>query len=50
MNTEQFEKIMQHQVMLMLKEKGLSRGNLNNYEYLQYKYEVAIKLLCEIGA
>ena len=50
MNSELFEKIIQHQAMLMLKEKGLSRKDLNNYEFLQYKYEIAIKLLCEIGA
>jgi hypothetical protein len=43
-------KIIQHQAMLMLKEKGLSRGDLNNYKYLQYKYNIAIKLLCQIGA
>lgn len=49
MNKEQFNMIVEHQVKLMLSEKGLSRGDLNNQEYLKYKYEVAIKLLCELN-
>ena len=48
MTKEQFEKIIKHQVNLELKEKGLSKNNLNDLEYLKLKYEVAIKLLCEL--
>ena len=31
-----------------LKEKGLSEKDLSHFEYLKLKYEVAIKLLCEL--
>lgn len=48
MNEEQINKIIEHQVFLILQEKGLSRSDLNNHEYLKYKYEVAIKLLLEL--
>ena len=46
---EQFEKIIQHQVNMDLKDKGLMRNDLKDIEYLKLKYEVAIKLLCELG-
>lgn len=49
MSEEQFNKIVEHQVALMLSEKGLSKRDLDNYEYLRYKYEVAIRLLCELN-
>ena len=48
MTKEQFEKIIQHQVNMGLKEKGLSEKDLTHFEYLKLKYEVAIKLLCEL--
>lgn len=48
MDKLQFENIIQHQVKLMLKEKGISRNDLSHFEYLKYKYEVAINLLCEL--
>lgn len=48
MTKEQFEKIIKHQVNLGLKEKGLSEKDLSQMEYLKLKYEVAIKLLCEL--
>lgn len=49
MSKEQFEKIIQHQVNMDLKDKGLLRKDLRDIEYLKLKYEVAIKLLCELG-
>ena len=48
MTKEQFEKIIKHQVNMSLKEKGLSEKDLNQMEYLKLKYEVALKLLCEL--
>lgn len=48
MTKEQFEKIIKHQVNLGLKEKGLSEKDLNQMEYLKLKYEVALRLLCEL--
>lgn len=48
MTKEQFEKIIKHQVNMSLKEKGLSEKDLNQMEYLKLKYEVAIKLVCEL--
>ena len=48
MTKEQFEKIIKHQVNMSLKEKGLSQKDLNQMEYLKLKYEVALKLLCEL--
>ena len=48
MTKEQFEKIIKHQVNMRLKEKGLSQKDLTHFEYLKLKYEVAIKLLCEL--
>ena len=45
---EQFEKIIKHQVNMGLREKGLSEKDLTHFEYLKLKYEVAIKLLCEL--
>lgn len=48
MTKEQIEKIIKHQVSSGLKEKGLSEKDLNQMEYLKLKYEVAIKLLCEL--
>lgn len=49
MSQEQFNKIIEHQVKLMLQDKNLTRNDLDDLEYLKYKYEVAIKLLCELG-
>ena len=48
MTKEQFEKIIKHQVNMVLKDKGLSEKDLTQFEYLKLKYEVAIKLLCEL--
>ena len=48
MTKEQFEKIIKHQVNIHLKDKGLSEKDLSHFEYLKLKYEVAIKLLCEL--
>ena len=48
MTKEQFEKIIQHQVDMVLRDKGLIRKDLKEIEYLKLKYEVAIKLLCEL--
>lgn len=45
-----FESIINHQVALILKEKGLSTNDLSNVELLRYKYEIALMLLEELGA
>lgn len=50
MSEEQFEKIIEHQVELILAEKGLKLCDLSKLEILQQKYRVALMLLCEIGA
>ena len=49
MDKSQFEKIIIHQVKMILKEKNLKITDLNNYEILTYKYDVALMLLCELG-
>jgi len=36
-------------VKLILKEKGLDKQYLDTIEYLKYKYEVSLMLLCELG-
>ncbi len=50
MSEEQFEKIIEHQVELILAEKGLKLCDLSKLEIFQQKYRVALMLLCEIGA
>lgn len=49
MSKEQFEKIINHQVVLDLKDKGLTIKDLKDIEYIKLKYEVALQLLCELG-
>ena len=49
MSKEQFEKIINHQVVLNLKDKGLTINDLKHSEYIKLKYEVALQLLCELG-
>ena len=49
MSEEQFEKIIEHQVELILAEKELKLCDLSKLEIFQQKYRVALMLLCEIG-
>jgi hypothetical protein len=44
-----FENIIEHQVILELKERGLKKGDLSAYEWLSYKYKMALRLLEELG-
>lgn len=48
MNKEQWEKIINYQVSLILIEKGIIHM-VGQKEVLNYKYEVALQLLCELG-
>lgn len=50
MSEEQFDRIIEHQVELILAEKGLKLCDLSKLEIFQQKYRVALMLLCEIGA
>lgn len=49
MDEAQFNKIIEHQVALILKEMGVCVGDLSSFEYLKHKYKVALMLLCELG-
>lgn len=49
MNEKQFDKIIQHQANLILKDKNITKNDLRDIEYLKLKYEVALQLLCELG-
>lgn len=49
MNKENFEKIIEHQLILILKEKGLKICDLSGIEILRYKYDISLMLLCELG-
>ena len=46
---KEWEKIIDHQVNLVLKEKGLRIGDLNKHEVGKYRFEMALKLLEELG-
>ena len=46
---EEWEKIIDHQVSLLLKEKGLRIGDLDKREIAKYRFEMALKLLEELG-
>ena len=46
---EEWEKIIDHQINLVLKEKGLRIGDLNKIEIAKYRFEMALKLLEELG-
>jgi hypothetical protein len=46
---KQFEKIIIHQVNLILQDRRLKTHDLSTLELLQYKYKVALMLLCELG-
>lgn len=43
-----FEKIIEHQVQLILKEKSIENC-VSDCEKLRYKYEIALKLLKELS-
>lgn len=43
-----FEKIIEHQVNLMLEEKGI-KNCVSDCEKLRYKYDIALKLLEELS-
>lgn len=49
MTLAEYEKIINHQVKLILYEKDLKPNDLNFIELLKYKYDVALMLLCELG-
>ena len=48
-NKDQWKNIIEHQVKMILKEKGLKRSDLDDKEYLNYRYQMAINLLVELG-
>ena len=48
MTTQDFENIIEHQVKLQLEEKGMRLSELSKYEYLQWRYDIALRLLSEL--
>jgi len=48
-NTKFWEKLIEHQFLLILQENHISINDLNNLEKLKYRYNIALQLLCELG-
>lgn len=48
MTKEHWMDIINHQVKLLLDEKGLKISDLNSLELLKYKFDMAVDLLMEL--
>ena len=48
MTVENFKDIIDHQFKLMIKEKHMQLTDLSKYEALQWKYDIALKLLAAL--
>lgn len=48
MTIQDFNNIVEHQVKIQLVEKDMKRSDLSDLEYLQWKYEISLKLLIEL--
>lgn len=49
MNKEGWEKIINHQVKIQLQERGLREIDITARELCKYRFEMALKLLEELG-
>jgi len=48
MSETDMKNIVENQVDMMLKEKGMRKAELSDKEYLQWCYDMAIKMLIEL--
>lgn len=49
MNNHTWEKIIEHQLNVMLQERCLKIGNLKEIEKIKMKLQIALDLLSELG-
>ena len=40
--------IIEHQVQMLISEKGMRRSDLSDKEYLQWCYDMAVKMLIDL--
>jgi hypothetical protein len=48
MTEEDIKEIIDYQFELTLKEKGMRKSDLSKYEELQWKFDIAVKLIIEL--
>lgn len=48
MGETDMKNIVDHQFKMQLKEKGMTTHDLSNLEEMQWKYDIAIKMLIEL--
>lgn len=48
MGDKEIKDIIDHQFKMQLKEKGMNTQDLSNLEEMQWKYDIAIKMLVEL--